>query len=90
MKGVSDIPKYFLSGLCIADTIALYTILGVKHLLSSGQLDLEKLYQLYANQIKNTLEYLKLLSKVAIIILRETLDTKNMLIAQNCRNISGN
>ena len=29
MKGVSDIPKYFLSDLCIADTIALYTILGV-------------------------------------------------------------
>ena len=37
MKEVSDILKCFLSGLCIADTIALCIILGVKHLLSSGQ-----------------------------------------------------
>ena len=48
MKGVSDIPKYFLSGLFIADTVALYTILGVKHLLSSGQVDLFLQLQPYA------------------------------------------
>ena len=38
---------------------------------------------------KNTLEYLKLLSKTAITTIREILDTKNMLIARNCLNISG-
>ena len=51
---------------------------------------IEQLYQLYTNQIKNTSEYLKLLSKTAIITTREILDTKNMLIARNCLNISGN
>ena len=32
--------EVFLSGLFVADTIALYTILGVKHLLSSYHSDL--------------------------------------------------
>ena len=39
---------------------------------------------------KNTSEYLKLLLRTAIITIREILDTKNMLIARNCLNISGN
>ena len=29
LKGVSDIPKYFLSGLFVADTTGLYTVLGI-------------------------------------------------------------
>ena len=33
---------------------------------------------------KNTSEYLKLLSKTNIGTIREILDTKNTLIAQNC------
>ena len=39
---------------------------------------------------KSTSEYLKLLSKTTIITTQEILDTKNMLIARNCLNISGN
>ena len=71
MKGVSDIRKCFLYGLFIADTIALYTLLGVKHLLSNGQLDL--LLQLQPQLVGPELIILPLLEEILELIFLQQL-----------------
>ena len=51
---------------------------------------INRLYLLQTNQIKNTLEYLKLLSKTVTETIREILRIQSMLIEHNCSNTSGN
>ena len=50
---------------------------------------IKQLYQLQKNQMKNTSEYLKFRSEIVIGTIREILEAKNSLIAQNCLNTSG-